>query len=162
MGKAAGKRVFAGEHSAGPQIAPEQKVAGSNPAAGTTAQRPAVRCSHARGPVFGPATPKDTPTRAGPTRFALVRTAAPAGRMFRDEDGRKLFDLPESPRRDGDVPAGVGSGKYDHLLDGHHERRRIIPEDVPRHDLVTARPAAPLARGRRDPASGAGGLVLSD
>jgi hypothetical protein len=89
--------------------------------------------------AFGPASAKDLQTWSGLTKVAPVFERLRAELVtFRDEDGRELFDLPDGPRPDGEIPAGVRFlGEYDNLLLGHNDRRRIIPEDFPWNELVT-------------------------
>jgi hypothetical protein len=59
--------------------------------------------------------------------------------VFGDEHGRELFDLPDAPRPDPGVRAGVRLlGEYDNVLLGHADRRRIVPESFPRGRLPGA------------------------
>jgi Winged helix DNA-binding domain len=82
---------------------------------------------------FGPASVMDMQNWSGLTRLKEVfERLRPKLVTFRDESGRELFDLPDAPRPDADVPAPVRLlGEYDNVLLGHADRRRIIPEDFP-------------------------------
>ena len=82
---------------------------------------------------FGPATAMDMQKWSGLTKLSAVfERLRPRLVTFRDEDGRELFDLPDAPRPDPDVPAPVRLlGEYDNVLLGHADRRRLIPEDFP-------------------------------
>ena len=82
--------------------------------------------------AFGPASVKDASMWSGLPGlgeiFSLLRRDL---ETFRDDAGEVLFDLPEAPRPDPDLPAPVrflaGS---DHVLLAHRDRSRIVPADV--------------------------------
>ncbi|MEU4694246.1 winged helix DNA-binding domain-containing protein [Actinoplanes sp. NPDC023714] len=87
--------------------------------------------------AFGPASVKDIQVWSGLTRLRGV-VAGLRGRLrvFRDEAGIDLYDLPDAPLADDDVPAPVVFlPEFDNALLGHADRDRIIhPGDRP---LVT-------------------------
>jgi winged helix DNA-binding protein len=91
--------------------------------------------------AFGPAGVADMQTWCGLTRLA------PAFDAVRDqlisltaEDGRTLYDLPDAPRPDGDIPAPVRFlPEYDNVYLGYADRTRI------QSDLARAR--MPLVNG---------------
>ena len=83
--------------------------------------------------AFGPASVADSQKWSGLTKlkevFERLRDRLLA---FRDGTGRELFDLPDAPRPDADVPAPVRFlGEYDNVLLGHADRTRIIPSGFP-------------------------------
>jgi Winged helix DNA-binding domain len=83
--------------------------------------------------AFGPALVMDVQRWSGLTKLkGVLERLRPQLLTFRDEQGRELFDLPDAPRPEADVPAPVRFlGEYDNVLLGHADRRRIIPEDFP-------------------------------
>jgi Winged helix DNA-binding domain len=83
--------------------------------------------------AFGPATVKDAQNWSGLTRLsAMFERLRPRLAVFRDEQGRELFDLPDAPRPGAGVTAPVRLlGEYDNVLLGHADRRRIIPAGFP-------------------------------
>jgi Winged helix DNA-binding domain len=82
---------------------------------------------------FGPATATDVQRWSGLTKLkAVLERLRPRLVTFRDEDGKELFDVPDAPRPDPNVPAPVRLlGEYDNILLGHADRRRLVPEDFP-------------------------------
>lgn len=87
--------------------------------------------------AFGPASVKDVQVWSGLTRLAgLLSALRPRLRVFRDEKGVELYDLPDAPIEEADAPAPVVFlPEFDNAVLGHADRDRIIhPADRP---LVT-------------------------
>jgi hypothetical protein len=89
--------------------------------------------------AFGPATRADIADWSGLRvgDFAAALDALEPLRRFRNEHGRELLDLPRAPLPDPDVPAPPRFlPKWDNLLLGHADRRRVISDEA-RKGVVT-------------------------
>jgi hypothetical protein len=80
--------------------------------------------------AFGPASVNDAQTWSWLTRLRDVfERARPSLRVFRDEAGHELFDLPDAPRPPADSPAPVRFlGQYDNVMLSHADRSRIVAD----------------------------------
>jgi hypothetical protein len=89
--------------------------------------------------AFGPATPGDAQTWSGLQGLGEVfDDLRPKLRIFRDERGRELFDLPRAPRPPADTPAPLRFlPEYDNLLLSHADRSRVMSNERQRR-IVTA------------------------
>ncbi|MEU2038340.1 winged helix DNA-binding domain-containing protein [Nocardia niwae] len=81
--------------------------------------------------AFGPATVTDMQAWAGITRLAeVVDDLRPRLRVFTDDEHRVLFDLPDAPLADPELPVPVRFlPAFDNALLGHKDRRRIVGEE---------------------------------
>lgn len=90
--------------------------------------------------AFGPASIMDFQTWTGLTRLNAVEDELSADlAVYQDEAGKTLYDLPDAPLNDADVPAPVRFiPEYDNLLIGHANRTRILPEVHRKRVLLSA------------------------
>lgn len=81
--------------------------------------------------AFGPASVADFQAWSGLTGVkAALDGWRDDLRVFRDEQGRTLYDLPDAPLPHADTPAPVRFiAELDNLLIGHDDRRRVIADD---------------------------------
>jgi len=81
--------------------------------------------------AFGPASATDMQTWSGlPKLKDVFEKLKPRLKVYRDEQGRELFDLPEMEARDGDTPAPERFlPEFDNILLSHSKRTRIIAEE---------------------------------
>jgi hypothetical protein len=93
--------------------------------------------------AYGPATPRDFQAWSGlspaSAREAFGRLS-PDLLRFRSETGQELFDVPDAPRPDGDVPAPVRLvPEYDNLIATRADERFVARKDRPRVFLSALR-----------------------
>lgn len=88
--------------------------------------------------AFGPATPADAQTWSGCTGLREVFEALrPKLKVFQNEKGQELFDLPRAPRPPSSTPAPVRFiPDFDNLILSHADRTRIV-DDAFRPALVS-------------------------
>ena len=79
--------------------------------------------------AFGPASPADMRAWSGLAMRSVFEQLRPRLKVFRDENGRELFDLPRGPRPEAETEAPVRLiPDYDNILLAHADRTRIMPE----------------------------------
>ena len=78
--------------------------------------------------AYGPASVLDVQTWSGLTRLGeVVERIRPSLRVFRNEDGRELFDLPDAPRPDPETPAPAALlGGFEQMLLSYADRTRVV------------------------------------
>ena len=81
--------------------------------------------------AFGPASVKDAQAWSGLRALGdAFEALRPKLRVFRDDKGRELFDLPKAPRPPASAPAPVRFlPDYDSLMLAHADRRRVVSDE---------------------------------
>lgn len=92
--------------------------------------------------AFGPASTSDARTFLGINGIREVVNRLDL-RRYRDERGRELFDVPDGPLLDPDVPAPPRFlGEFDNVLLGHDDRTRVLPDE--HRAAILLKPVRPL------------------
>ncbi|MPZ49433.1 MAG: winged helix DNA-binding domain-containing protein [Dehalococcoidia bacterium] len=99
--------------------------------------------------AFGPAAPNDVQAWSGLTRVREVtERLRPRLRVFRDENRRELFDLPDAPLPDPDTQAPARFlPQYDNVFLAHADRARIVSEEDRKAAAVGVGPSLFLVDG---------------
>lgn len=84
--------------------------------------------------AFGPASVRDAQMWSGLTRLGeVVARLRPQLRVFTDEAGTELYDLPDAPRPDPELPLPARFlAEYDNAILSHADRSRLMDDQVRR------------------------------